>query len=187
MAEQQRDPDDPWLELAQAQQGATSSDGGRGSGTAGGLHRGIPLETAAPENPVPGPLVPQEPQEPQVVAEVAPASLASQEVQLREQLTAAHLSLPGLHERALGLLADVADGKVVSHHVARDGTVVEVPADAKMRVSAAKALLDHAARITKAGAINVENANILSVGDLMTRVDAERLRQAVARLRKAQQ
>ncbi len=109
----------------------------------------------------------------------------SPEAQLRDTLTAAHLAVPGMHERALGLLADVADGKVTTHHVARDGSVVEVPADAKMRVSAAKALLDHAARITKGNAINVENANILSVGDLITRVDPEKLRQAVERRKAA--
>jgi hypothetical protein len=178
------DPDDPWAELAAAASpppAPGAGAGGRGSGTAGPPPSGRPLETAAPSESVPGALVPE------VVEPEAPVVPVPPEAQLRDTLTAAHLSLPGAHERALGLLADVADGKVTSHHVARDGTVVEVPADAKMRVSAAKALLDHAARLTKGSAINVEHANILSVGDLMTRVDPERLRAAVEKMRGGQQ
>ena len=178
------EPDDPWAELAAAASrppAPSAGEGGRGSGTAGPPPSGRPLETAAPTEPVPGALVPE------VVEPESPVVPVPPEAQLRDTLTAAHLSLPGAHERALGLLADVADGKVTSHHVARDGSVVEVPADAKMRVSAAKALLDHAARLTKGSAINVEHANILSVGDLMTRVDPERLRAAVDRMRGGQQ
>ena len=105
------------------------------------------------------------------------------EAVLKKRIAEAHLKLGGAHEAALRVLADVAEGKVTQQQMARDGTVHELPVEAKTRVSAARALLDHAAKITRSGAIVVENANILSVGDLMMRVDPEKLRAQVARLK----
>jgi len=76
---------------------------------------------------------------------------------------------------------------VTQQQLGRDGTVHDLPVEAKTRVSAARALLDNAAKVTRSGSINVEQANILSVGDLIARVDPERLRAAVDRMRGGQQ
>lgn len=107
------------------------------------------------------------------------------EAVLKKRIAEAHLKLDGAHEAALRVLADVAEGKVTQQQLGRDGTVHELPVEAKTRVSAARALLDHAAKITRNGSINVENANILSVGDLITRIDPDKLRAAVERRKAA--
>lgn len=162
-------------------------DGG-GSATVGALGRGIPPEAASSQLPVVAALTPALHREAEaaraaglpvpVLPDDEPA-----EVVLKKRIAEAHLKLGDAHEQALRVLADVAAGRVTQHNLARDGTVVELPVEMKTRVSAARALLDHAARVTRTASVNVEHANIVSVGDLITRVDPERLRAAIEKLR----
>lgn len=204
--------DDPWAPEGAGQgQPAPSSastgaagEGGRGSGTGGPPPRGRPRSPAAPAGERSGPpadvvlsLQPPAVQGEIVLQAEAEAARAAglpvpvlptdepAEAVLKKRIAEAHLKLDGAHEAALRVLADVAEGKVTQQQLGRDGTVHELPVEAKTRVSAARALLDHAAKITRNGAINVENANILSVGDLITRIDPDKLRAAVERRKAA--
>lgn len=199
-------PDDPWA--AQPREGAGApaeqpeAGGGRGSGTAGAPEGRRPPETAAPGGDRSGiaDAVVLSLQPPQVQGEVLLEAQAEEaraaglpvpvlptdepaEAVLKKRIAEAHLRLGGAHEAALRVLADVAEGKVTQQQLGRDGTVHDLPVEAKTRVSAARALLDNAAKVTRSGSINVEQANILSVGDLIARVDPERLRAEVDKRR----
>lgn len=179
MTEHAPAPDDPWRDLAGNRTTHAACQGAGASASVEGLCRRLPVEGAPPEEPkLPAEVVP-------AAAEIVPAApVASDEARLRERVTQAHLALDGAHAGALQVLADVAAGKATDHRVTRDGEVVEVPVAAATRVSAARALLDHAVSVTKAAPITVETANILSVGELITRIDPDRLRAAVERLQR---
>lgn len=167
-------PDDPWAALpaaAPARASATERAGEQGSGTAGALGREIPR---SPVSPALAPLGDPE---------VLPVLPATPEQQLRERVTQAHLSLEGAHEQALRVLDDVANGRVKDAKVQRDGSVVEVPVSVADRLAAARALLGHASQVAKQAPIHVDHANIVSVGEMITKVDPEKLRAAVARLK----
>lgn len=195
--------DDPWADQAPREGPGVPStkpeaEATGGSASEGALGCGIPLSAASSQQPVVAALQPPaERVTAGLVREAAAAQAAGlpvpvlptdepAEAVLKKRIAEAHLRLGGAHEAALRVLADVAEGKVTQHNMVRDGTVVELPVEIRTRVSAARALLDHAARITKTAAINVDQANILSVGDLITRVDPDQLRAAVDKLRSAQ-
>lgn len=105
---------------------------------------------------------------------------------LKARIARAHLDVEterGAHASALRFLDDVVAGRVEATEVTKDGDTVTVDLHPRHRITAARALLDHAAKVTKDAPVHIDHANILTAGDLIARVDGGRLRAAVDRLR----
>ena len=108
-------------------------------------------------------------------------------IRLKGRLARLHLRAldEGVHERALGVLDEIAGGRVKAPHVTKDGDVVEVDLHPSHRIAAARGILGHAASLYRVngGQMKIENAQVVAAGDLIAQVDPERLRRAIERIR----
>lgn len=109
-------------------------------------------------------------------------------VALKNRLARLHLSMgeeTEIHRRALEVLDEVASGEVKVQVVTKEGEVVETDLHPQHRVSAARAILGHAASLSRVNGnqVKIGNAQILAAGDLIAQVDPDRLRAAMKRLR----